>query len=177
MAPKGSSVFHQPKNALALAPGHLFGALLSQLSLSELRCQLPSVASLYFPVKMDQMLTPSSQANSALLVLITRWVGLCTFQDPVGLSNKLSCEAESFSCCRNPYWFLKPKVFEASFHTGEHQLPSCSSWFICTQMWDCPIRQMLSCPCGPPVATLLHVLSTPASSLRPSYQSGRMFLL
>ena len=63
MAPKGSSVFHQPKDALALAPGHLFGALLSQLSLSELRCQLPSVASLYFPVKMDQMLTPSSQGG------------------------------------------------------------------------------------------------------------------
>ena len=32
------------------------------------------------------------QANWAILVLITRWVGLCMFQDLMGLSSKLSCE-------------------------------------------------------------------------------------
>lgn len=58
---KGSSVFQQTKGALALVLGYLFRALFSQLSLSQLRCQLPSVAHLYFPVKMDQMLTPNSR--------------------------------------------------------------------------------------------------------------------
>ena len=44
------------------------------------------------------------QANWALLVLIPGWVGLCTFKDPVGLSNELSCEAWSFSHCHfNPH--------------------------------------------------------------------------
>ena len=44
------------------------------------------------------------QANWALMVLISGWVGLCTFWDPVGLSSELSCEAGSFShCCLNPH--------------------------------------------------------------------------
>ena len=30
-------------------------------------------------------------------LLIPGWMGLYTFQDPVGLSNELSCEAGSFS--------------------------------------------------------------------------------
>ena len=33
------------------------------------------------------------QSNWALLVLLPRWMGLCTFWDPIGLSNKLCCEA------------------------------------------------------------------------------------
>ena len=36
-------------------------------------------------------LLPLPTANWALLVLIPGWVGLCMFQDPVGLSNELSC--------------------------------------------------------------------------------------
>ena len=48
-------------------------------------------------------------------MLIPEWVGLCTLLAPVGLSNELSCEAGSFSCC-----FLNPMVvftqrFEALF--------------------------------------------------------------
>ena len=39
------------------------------------------------------------QSNWALLVLIPGGWALCTFWDPVGLSNELSCEAGSFSCC------------------------------------------------------------------------------
>ena len=57
-----------------------------------------------------------SQSNWVLLVLIPRWVGLCTFQDPVGLSNELSCEARSFSrhlnlhrCFQSEVWgFISP---------------------------------------------------------------------
>ena len=45
-------------------------------------------------------------SNWAHLVLIPECVGLCTFWDPVGLSNELCCEAGSFSCCRlNPHLF------------------------------------------------------------------------
>ena len=55
------------------------------------------------------------QANWALLVLNPRWVGLCTFQDPVGLSNEVSCEAGSFSCCFNPHRFFSVRGFEALF--------------------------------------------------------------
>ena len=55
------------------------------------------------------------QANWALLVLVPRWVGLCMFLDPVGLSNKLSCEAGSFSCCCNHHRFLQSEVVRLSF--------------------------------------------------------------
>ena len=51
-------------------------------------------------------------------VTVSQWVGLCAFQDPVGLSNELSCEAGSFCCCLNPPRFLK-SGFEALFpHAG-----------------------------------------------------------
>ena len=40
--------------------------------------------------------------------------------------------------------------------------PQCSSQYICTQMWDCPLRQLLPChPSSPP----LLPLSTPSASL------------
>ena len=43
------------------------------------------------------------------------WVGLCTFLDPMGLSNELSCESGSFSCCcLNPQRVFKQR-FEALF--------------------------------------------------------------
>ena len=51
-------------------------------------------------------------ANWALLVLIPGWVvGLCTFWDPVGLSNKLSCESGSFSHCHNPHRCFQSEVW------------------------------------------------------------------
>ena len=45
--------------------------------------------------------------------------------------------------------------------------PSCSSWFICTQMWDRPLRQPPPC----------HKSSLPGCPARPSYRSGWMFFL
>ena len=91
------------------------------------------------------------QANWALLILIHRWVGLCTFWDPGGLSNKLSCEAGNFSCCCNRYRFLQPEFLRLYFPmlgpwiVWSISLPSCSSQFICTQMWDCPVLQLPPC--------------------------------
>ena len=121
-----------------------------------------------------QSLPPLLTSTLALLLLISRWVGLCMFQDPVNLSNELSCKAGRFSCCCKPHKFLLPEVLRLSFPTLEPwvvqsvSLPSCSSQFICTQMWDC---QPLPCPPGPLATTLPCILSTPAAQLHPSYQS------
>ena len=67
-----------------------------------------------------QSLLPLPTGNWALLVLNSRWVVLCTFWDPVGLSKELSCEAGSFSWCCNTHRFLQPEVLRLYF-------PSCSS--------------------------------------------------
>ena len=51
------------------------------------------------------------QSNWAPLVLVPEWVGLCTPHAPVGLSNDLSCEAGSLSCCRpNPHRRFQSEV-------------------------------------------------------------------
>ena len=74
---------------------------------------------------------------------------LCMFQDPMGLSIELSCETGGFSCCLNPHRFFQSEVLRLYFHALEPQvvqsvsLPSCSSQFICTQMWDCLLCQPL----------------------------------
>ena len=67
----------------------------------------------------------------------------------MGLSNGLSCEAGSVSRCRlDPHMFLKPEALRLYFPVLEPWvawsvlLPSCSSWFICMQMWDCPLYQL-----------------------------------
>ena len=58
------------------------------------------------------------------------------------LSNQLSCETGNFSCHRNPHRFLQPEVLSLYFPIWEPwvvwsvSLPSCSSLFIHTQMWD-----------------------------------------
>ena len=61
----------------------------------------------------------------------------------MGFSSELSCEAGSFSHCRNPHGFLQPEGLRLSFPMLEPWdvqsvlLPSFSSQFIHTQMWDC----------------------------------------
>ena len=90
--------------------------------------------------------------NWALLVLIPGWVGLCTFWDPVGVSSELSCEAGSFSRHPKLHRFLPPEVLRLYFPTLEPwvaqcvSLPSCSSLFICIQMWGCRARQLQTLP-------------------------------
>ena len=92
-----------------------------------------------------------SQANWALLVLIPGWVGLCTFQNPVSLSNELFCEAESFSRFLNPHRFSQSEVLRLYFPALEPwvvwsvSLPSCFSQFIHMQMWDRPVLQPPPC--------------------------------
>ena len=61
------------------------------------------------------------QSNWAPLVLVPEWVGLCTLQTPVGLSNDLSCEAGSLSCCR-------PRVF--SIRGLRLYFPTLEPWVV-----------------------------------------------
>ena len=67
------------------------------------------------------------QSKWALLMLLPGWVGLCTFQAPVGLSKEISCEAGSFSCCRlNPHRCFQSEVsgfISRSWSPGLHGLP------------------------------------------------------
>ena len=113
------------------------------------------------------------QANWAPLVLIPRCVGLCTFQDPVGLSNELSCEAGSFSCCLKPHRFFQSEVLRLYFPALEPwvawsvSFPSCSFRLIRMQMWDCPVCQLPPChessppwlPISAPLLVLMNVAS------------------
>ena len=76
--------------------------------------------------------------------------GFVYILNPVGLSNELSCETGSFSHCRlNPHRFFQSEVLRLYFPSLEPwvarsvSLPSCSSQFICTQMWDHPFCQPL----------------------------------
>ena len=77
--------------------------------------------------------------------------GLCMFQNPVGLSNELSCEAGNFSQRLNPHRFYQSEVLRLYFPTLETWIvqsvshPSCSSLFICTQMWDHLFHQLPPC--------------------------------
>ena len=70
----------------------------------------------------------------------------------MGLSNELSCEAGSFSCCHNPHRFLQSEVLRLYFPALEPcvvrsvSLPSCSSQFFHTQMWNCLLHQLPPCP-------------------------------
>ena len=76
----------------------------------------------------------------------------------MGLSKELSYEAGSFSCCCNPHRIFQPEVLRLYLPALEPQvarsvwLPSFSSWFIHTQMWDWPLLQPppgLICQPGP----------------------------
>ena len=64
-------------------------------------------------------------------------------------SNKLSCEAMSFSCCLNPHRFFQSEVLRLYFSCSVTLgcticlAPQCSSWFTHTQVWYCPLHQPL----------------------------------
>ena len=68
------------------------------------------------------------------------------------LSNKLSYEAGSFYCHLNPHRIFHSEVLRLYFPMLEPwvawsvSLPSCSSHFICTHMWDHLVCQLLPRP-------------------------------
>ena len=117
------------------------------------------------------------QANWALLVLIPVWVGLCTFWDPVGLSNELSCEAGSFSrCCLNPQGVFN-QWFEILFpHAGALQLRGLfHSPFVPPGLSACECGTAQSTICRFAGSSSHHLAPSPlhpAVHLCPSYQSG-----
>ena len=81
----------------------------------------------------------------------------------MGLSNELSCEAGSFFCCRlNPHRCFQSEALRLYFLklgpwvVWSVLLPSCSSQFIHTRMWDSLLHQPLLClvcqlPCMSPL--------------------------
>ena len=89
-----------------------------------------------------QSLPPLPTIKWAPLVLVPEWVGLCILEAPVGLSNDLSCEAGSLSCCCSPTptGFFNQRS-EALFpHAGAlgHVVcfaPRRLSRFICARVW------------------------------------------
>ena len=87
----------------------------------------------------------------------------------MGLSYKLSCEAEFFSHCQNPHRFFQSEVLRLYFPALEPwvawsvSLPSCSSRFICTQMWEHPLCQLQ--PPLPRSSLPQRPFSTPPTSL------------
>ena len=105
------------------------------------------------------------QANWALLVLIPRWVGLCMFQDPVGLSNELSCEAGSFSFCLNSQRCFQSEVLRLYFPAVEPWV----AWSVLLppQLFLLVYLHANVGPPGLPSTTLLRVLSTPLSIFTP----------
>ena len=96
----------------------------------------------------------------------------------MGLSNKLTLEAGSFSCYCNPHRFLQTEVLRLYFPTLEPWfawsvlLPSCSFRFIRTQMWD----SQLPCPSSPLASIFPGMISTTAAHLCPSYLDECFFL-
>ena len=69
----------------------------------------------------------------------------------MGLSNKLSCEAGSFSHHLSPHRFFQSEDLRLYCPMLEPWvmwsvlLPSCSSPFICTKMWDHLLLQLPPC--------------------------------
>ena len=122
------------------------------------------------------------QENLILLVLLPGgWVCVCS-RTQLGLSNELSCDVGTFSCYLNSYRFFQSEVLRLYFPTLEPwvawsvSLPRCSSWFICTQMWDRPVHHPLPHLVFQPLPWHA-VLSTPAACLHLFYWSRWMFLL
>ena len=134
-------------------------------------------------------------------MLVPEWGGLCTPQAHVGLSNDLSCEAGSLSCCRPTPTGIFNQRFEALFPCAGAL--GCMVCFICARMWGRGVlptalpapfsatlspalwvylcrmwgHRVCSCPVHP---TLCQSQSRhghesplrPCARLRPSYRSG-----
>ena len=116
------------------------------------------------------------QSNWTPLVLSPKWVGLCTLKDPVGLSNKLSCEAGSFSCCcLNPHRCFQR--LEALFlHAGALGCAVCLTpplFLLVLSMWKCGAAGSAShylvgcarCSLACPIPQSITSLRAPAAAL------------
>ena len=82
----------------------------------------------------------------------------------MGLSNKLTCEVESFSYLLSPHRFFQSEALRLYFPALEPwvvqsvSLPSCSSRFICMQIWD---RLLCQPPPHLPQSSSYHLAVSP----------------
>ena len=84
------------------------------------------------------------QSNWAPLVLVPEWVGLCALQAPMGLSNDLSCEAGSLSCCcPNPHWCFQSEV---CLGCGSASLPAVCLVYLCANVGPRGATCRSACP-------------------------------
>ena len=87
---------------------------------------------------------------------IPEWVGSCTFQDPLGLSNELSCEAGSLSCCRlNPHRCFQSVILKLYF-------PELELWVARSVSLPLVPRSLSTSECGTAGSTS-HCLTGSAS--------------
>ena len=139
------------------------------------------------------VLTPLSASFQSLPPLPTSKMGpsgadsctgaLCTFWDPVGLPNELSCEAGSFfCCCLNPHQVFSIRGLRLYFPAwspglrGLLRSPPFLRVYLCMNAgpWGLPATTSL----GPPASVRLASNPLhPAACLCPSYRFGYMFLL
>ena len=83
----------------------------------------------------------------------------------------------SLANASTPMVVFSQRLWRLYFPALEHwivwsvSLPSCSSWFICSQMWDCPVHKLPPCP-SPPATSLL----TPVLQQLPCWESSPPWL-
>ena len=107
---------------------------------------------------------------------LSGWV--CVHSRTLWISPTNSCESGSLSHLCNPPHVFTVRGFEALFPLLEPwfawyvSFPSCSSWFICTWMWNRPVCQPPPCLPRPSSRCLAVSPLCLAACLCPSYWSG-----
>ena len=92
---------------------------------------------------------------------------MCMFWDPMGLSNKLSCEAGSFSHHHNPHRFFQLEILRFYFHV----LEPCHMVYLAPQLFlPVYLHVHVGLPTPPAAALLKYSLpwlpiSTPSTCL------------
>ena len=127
-----------------------------------------------------QSLPHSPQTNRALLVLIpsgwacvrsrTPWVSPASFPVRLGVSSAGTATPTGVCSQRFEALFLglEPWV------VWSVSLPRCSSWFICSLMWDCLVHQLRP---HPPAAALPGIFSAQLPVPAPPTGLGECFFL
>ena len=123
-----------------------------------------------------------AQAIWILLVLVPRWVVLCTFLDPVVSPTNSPVRLWVFPTAATPIYFYSQRFrgfISPCWNPGLHGLSY--SPVVPPGLSACKCGMACSTSChlawkGPPVATLPQVCSTLAACLQPFYQSEWLFL-
>ena len=75
----------------------------------------------------------------------------------MGLSNDLSCEAGSFSCCLNPHGFFQSEILK-------FYIPTLEPWVVWSVSLPHCSSQLSTCKCGTACSTSYHLAGLPAAT-------------